>query len=182
MPKQTPVIRNKLSPDPGTEPTLNQPIPGKETKELLYSNEEFENFLKHAELAGISRKRQDELIAMFLAEDVTLEEIILDSFQKLVQIMSKYRVRIMMFVLVLGLVVFVQDSFDRASMGYQEYQPWQFEMSAKMKNWQIKVDVLLSSYLNCDLTRVSTRGTIVVQKLFPNCESNLKSEVYSTVF
>ncbi|KAL5264906.1 hypothetical protein ACHWQZ_G005856 [Mnemiopsis leidyi] len=106
--------------------------------QLVYTNEGFEKFLQQAELAGISRQRQDELIAMFLAEDVSLETVLLDTIQRTVLMIKRNKLRVLLLVLMLGLLGFVWASEYRARRGYQDYQPWQFEISAKLKTWQIK--------------------------------------------
>ena len=110
--------------------------------QLVYTNEGFEKFLQQAELAGISRQRQDELIAMFLAEDVSLETVLLDTIQRTVLMIKRNKLRVLLLVLMLGLLGFVWASEYRARRGYQDYQPWQFEISAKLKTWQIKVGSL----------------------------------------
>ena len=111
--------------------------------DLVYSNEGFEAFLQQAELAGISRERQDELIVMFLSEDVALETILLDSIQRVVETLRRYKFRVLVLVVVLGLLGFVFVSEYKARRGYQEYQPWQFEMSALLRHWQLQVGVFL---------------------------------------
>lgn len=46
-------------------------------EEVVYDSAGLERFLQQAELSGIALERQKELVTMLLAEDVTLEEIIL---------------------------------------------------------------------------------------------------------
>ena len=166
MAKQKHKGQNKQGTNPGTKPTSSNAITSKtatptETKpvtkpedkpetepenqteikpeELKYTNEEFEKFLQQSELAGISRERQEELITMFLAESVPLEAIILNSLQSFVKTLKSYRVPILVLVLALGLSSFVIVSGLRARYGYQEWQPWQIEMGAKLKTWQLQV-------------------------------------------
>ena len=147
MSEQAPEVQEAQVTGPDNEPTpRTSPTPELQpeepAEELVYSNEGFEKFLQQAELAGISRKRQDELIAMFLAEDVTLEEILLDKFQKTFLMIKRNKLRVLLLVLMLGLLGFVWANEYRARRGYQDYQPWQFEMSAKLKSWQLKVGFL----------------------------------------
>ena len=151
-PTSNSAMKSKTATPRKTKPELkpeNKPETKPETKpedksktkpeEPQYTNEEFEEFLQQAELAGISRKRQDELITMFLAESVPLDAILLNSIQSFVKTMKSYRIPILVLVLALGLSSFVIVSGHRARYGYQEWQPWQIEMGAKLKTWQLQV-------------------------------------------
>ncbi|XP_063676263.1 uncharacterized protein LOC134812686 [Bolinopsis microptera] len=105
--------------------------------ELVYTKEGFEDFLQQSELSGISRDRQDELISLFLAQDIPLETIILDTIQRTIELLRRNKLRVVVLVVVLGLLGFVVVNEFRARRGYQDYQPWQFEMSALLRHWQL---------------------------------------------
>jgi hypothetical protein len=157
MSTQDPVVQpdNELA-SPETESTGETTpdiVEGNSPKlpdDLIYTNEGFEQFLQQAELSGISRQRQDELIAMFLAQDVPLETIILDTVSRTVELMRRNKLRVLVLVVVLGLVGFVGVNEYRAKTGHQEYQPWQFEISARLKLFQVKVRPQLF-FLSLDL-------------------------------
>ena len=125
---------DSLAGNPGKAGNTNNSPP-----ELVYTKEGFEDFLQQSELSGISRARQDELISLFLAQDIALETIILDTIQRSVELLRRNKLRVVVMVVVLGLVGYVGVNEYRARRGYQDYQPWQFEMSALLRHCQLSV-------------------------------------------
>ena len=115
----------------------------KHPKLVTYTNEGFEEFLQQTELAGISRERQDELIIIFLAQDIPLETLILHALSKLwVSIrgfVSRHTVLVVVLAMMLGGVGFVGYQEYQARSGKILYQPWQFKMAATFKHYQIKL-------------------------------------------
>ena len=104
-----------------------------------YSSAEFEDFMQQAELSGISPERQNELISMLLAEDISLEEVLLDIGKDIMGALNRHKFAILVAMLVFGLFGFVIFNEYTARTGETEFQPWQFEMTAFIKHWQIKV-------------------------------------------
>ena len=110
-----------------------------EKDKFRYTSEGFEDFMQQAELTGISADRQNEIIALLLSEDVSLQEVVLDIVKDCFGALRKRKMGVIVATIVLCFFGFVVFSEFKARTGQMDFQPWQFEMCAYLKMWQISV-------------------------------------------
>ena len=109
--------------------------------ETVYTQAGFEDFLQRYESEGLTRERQEELIAIALSYDITLDQVLLEALYRILRFLRKHFVAVVMVLLVVGAVGYVVHAESQARSGYTDYQPWQFEMSAVLRITQMKVQV-----------------------------------------